>query len=168
MIKLSRDTYPNLKDMLNSSDRESVVLGLTCIEESEFKPNVMYIGLLFLECNVIPEMWKVHAPNVTQMLRAVGFDIMAPPITYKKLLVNTLKFTKEAEDLRLFFNAYADNLKAKLNEKLIDTNLCIDELIITIKTNKDEARTISQGSQGTDTEGTLLRDVSDNAEQEVE
>lgn len=163
-IKLNRDTYVNVKSMLDSPDEESIVVGLTCVEQSEFKPNIMYIGLLFLECNVRAELWKVHAPETTRFLRAIGFDIMSPPITYKKLLIKALEYTKDAEDLKLFFNAYAKYLKSKLNTKLVKTDIVIDELIITIKTNADERRTTSQDSQGSDPEGALLRDVPDNVE----
>ncbi len=168
MIKLSRDTYPQIKTMLNSLDKENTVVGLTCIEQAEFKPNIMYIGLLFLECNVAPELWKVHAPETTKLLRAIGFDIMDPPSTYKKLLSKVLLYTTDIEDLKLFFDAYANRLRINLNQKLNKTDIVIDELIITIKTNKDERRTTSQDSQGSDLEGTVLRDVSDNAEQEME
>jgi hypothetical protein len=110
------------------------------------------------------ELWKVHAPETTKLLRTIGFDIMSPPITYKKLLSKALEYTKDVEDLKLFFDAYSVYLKLQLNEKLSSTDIVIDELIITIKTNKDEARTISGGSQGPNPEGTILRDVSDNAE----
>lgn len=163
-ITLSRDTYVNVKAMLDSPDEESIVMGLTCVEQSEFGSNIMYIGLLFLECNVRAELWKVHAPETTKLLRTIGFDIMSPPITYKKLLSKALEYTKDVEDLKLFFDAYSVYLKLQLNEKLSTTDIVIDELIITIKTNKDEARTISGGSQGLNPEGTILRDVSDNAE----
>jgi hypothetical protein len=161
---LSRNTYVNVKAMLDSPDEESIVVGLTCIEQSEFGSNIMYIGLLFLECNVRAELWKVHAPETTKLLRTIGFDIMSPPITYKKLLSKALEYTKDVEDLKLFFDAYSLYLKSQLNQKLSTTDIVIDELIITIKTNKDEARTISGGSQGSNPEGTILRDVSDNAE----
>lgn len=161
---LSRDTYVNVKAMLDSPDEENIVMGLTCIEQSEFRPNIMYIGLLFLECNVRAELWKVHAPETTRFLRTIGFDIMSPPITYKKLLIKAIEYTKDAEDINLFFNAYAKYLKLKLNDKLVKTDIVIDELVITIKTKHNETRTTIQDSQGSDSEGTILRDVPDNAE----
>ena len=161
---LSRDTYVNVKTMLDSPDEENIVMGLTCVEQSKFRPNIMYIGLLFLECNVRAELWKVHAPETTRLLRAIGFDIMSPPITYKKLLVKALEYTRDIEDLKLFFDAYAKYLKLKLNDKLIKTDIVIEELLITIKTKNDETRTISWSGEGSNPEGTILRDVPNNVE----
>ena len=150
MKKLNRDTYPTVKAMLESPDPESVVLGLSCIEQSTFKPNVMYIGLLFLECNVRPELWKVHAPETTRLLRTIGLDILDPPTTFKKLLEKVLRYTQDIDDLRLFFNAYSLYLKNRLNKKLSSTDIIIEEITITIKTKDDENRTAVQGSEGSD------------------
>ena len=136
--------------MLVSKDPENVVLGLSCIEQSAFKPNIMYIGLLFLECNIPAELWKVHAPETTHLLRSIGLDILDPPTTFKKLLDKVLHYTKSAEDLTLFFNAYALYIKNALNKRISFTEIVVEDVIITIKIKDDENRTAIQGSEGVD------------------
>lgn len=125
-IILSRDTYETVKTMLQSPDEESQVLGLTCIENADFKINIAYILLLIHETNILPEMWKEHAPETTKIYKSViGTDISDAATTYMRILSLMAQYEVDKLDYQFFMDRYAYQLTKIINMKIDDARLVL-------------------------------------------
>lgn len=162
-MKLNKETFDRMISMLESPDTESVILGLSTINECEFKDNIVYTLLLAKEANVKgKDMWRLHADKIYSMYYAMGVDL-DKPITFEKILSIAKEYDADINDIQFIMDRYAYLLSAKLNTYLSKP---IEKLIIKIKQNHESGR-IGNYVKGPDVGGTILRDVSDNAEQEV-
>lgn len=162
-MKLNKETFDRMMSMLESPDKESVILGLSTINECEFKDNIVYTLLLAKEANVKDKhMWREHASTIYPMYYNIGVDL-DKPITFEKILSIAKEYNATVEDIQFVMDRYAYLLSAKLNTYLSKP---IEKLIIKIQQD-DEIRRTGYYVKGPDAGGTILRDVSDNAEQEV-
>lgn len=161
-ITLSRDTYDQLKSMLESPDEENAIVALSCIEASDFKSNITYVLLIMKEADVDFQLWKAHAAETMKKYRALG--IMTGHLTYKKIMEVILQYKCPLEDIQFFMNRFALHMKEEINSKLESGANKIEELLIQINPH-EQSRTTGESLEGPDAEGTLLRDVPDNAEQ---
>lgn len=118
-VVLSRDTYESVKTMLESPDKENQVVGITCIENSDFKMNIAYILLLVHETNIVPSMWKDHAPETSKMYSTLlKADISGATTTYIEILKLMAQYEVEQEDYQFFMTRYSTHLT-----KVINTNI---------------------------------------------
>lgn len=161
-IVLGRDTYEQLKSMLESPDSENAIVALSCVEASDFKANITYVLLMMKEADVEFELWKKHAAETLKKYRALG--IMKGHLTYKKIMEVIIQYKVSLDDIQFFMNRFALYMMHEINSKLQPGERPIHELLIQI--NPDEqSRTTGESLQGSDVEGAILRDVPDNAEQ---
>jgi hypothetical protein len=161
-IILGKDTYQQLKDMLESPDEENAVRALSCIENSDFKSNITYVLLMMKEANVVYELWKINATETLKKYRALG--ILSGELTYKKIMEIILQYQAPIEDIQFFMNRFAEHMKNEINQKLQPGDKIIEQLTIIINPN-EQSRTTSESLQGSNVEGAILRDVSDNVKQ---
>jgi hypothetical protein len=163
-IILGRDTYEQLKSMLESPDQENAIVALSCIEASDFKSNITYVLLMMHEADIDFKMWKEHAAETIKKYTTLG--ISGGSLNYKKILNVSLMYNCPLEDIQFFMDRLALHMKEQVNLKILPGERVIKELKIQINPN-EQSRTISKSLKRSNVEGTLLRDVSDNAEQEM-
>lgn len=164
-IVLGRDTYNQIKAMLESPDKENAVVALSCIENSDFRLNITYILLCIKEANIPFTFWKEHAAETCKKYAQLK---IGKPLTYKQIIEKIIEYKVSVEDMQFFMDRFAIKLVEDINRNIaIDENQIAD-IKITIKPKQDESRTVSESIKGLDVEGSILRDVPDNAEQEME
>jgi len=164
-IVLGRDTYNQVKAMLEASDKENAVVALSCIENSDFKLNITYILLMIKEANIDYNLWKAHAAETCKKYAQLK---IGNPLTYKQILETILLYKVPLEDVQFYLDKFAAKLVTDINRNVTMDDREITEIKITINPKQYESRTIGESLQGPDVEGSILRDVPDNAEQEVE
>ena len=164
-IVLGRDTYNQVKAMLESSDKENAVVALSCIENGDFKLNITYILLMIKEANVDYNLWKEHAAETCKKYAQLK---IGKPLTYKQILETILLYKVPVEDIQFYLDRFAAKLVTDINRNITMDDREITEIKITINPKHHESRTIGESLQGFDVEGSILRDVPDNTEQEVE
>ena len=151
--------------MLESSDKENAVVALSCIENSDFKLNITYILLMMKEGDVQFGLWKEHAAETCKKYAQLK---IGKPLTYKQIMETMILYKVPIEDMQFFMDRFAVKLVTDLNRNIAMNDLGIKEIKITINPEHHESRTTGESLQGLDAEGSILRDVPDNAEQEVD
>lgn len=129
-IKITEESFESLKNMLNSEDTDNTKTALTAICNLDFKVNIVYILLLFKECNVTANKWEHWGETVYTMLSSLADDINKG-ITFKKSLEILVQYEAPIEDLQFFLNRFSTHLADTLYDlgyKEIDT------IELTIKT----------------------------------
>ena len=161
-IILKRDTYHQIKSMLESSDEENAVVALTIIENSNFRDNLTYILLLMKEADIKMTLWRDHAKKIIKKYEALNINYGS--LSYKKIMELITEYNAPLSDIQFFMDCFGEHIRAFVNKSL-KGNDKIESL--TIKINLNESRTISKSIKRPDVEGSLLRDVPDNVEQEM-
>lgn len=75
---MTKDSFWTIVGMLNSSIKEDRVMGLTCIEASNWQKSAIFILLSRTQTNVDVKEWKTYAPKTVGM-----FSIANVPIDNK-------------------------------------------------------------------------------------
>jgi len=84
-VKIGIDNYEQFWNMLNSSDKENAVVGLSVMETANFRDSLPYILLLLKnQHGTSRKLWDDHCPKVLKNLKSVGIKI-DEPITYQKI-----------------------------------------------------------------------------------
>lgn len=109
-LKLTTETYTNVMNMLQSPDKENVVLGLICIEESDIESDLVYLLLIKKLSNVSNSLWVEHAPKKTAFLKSLNISVDTV-ITYKQILTMLCERKVSNDNLQFFFTKFADYLK---------------------------------------------------------
>lgn len=112
-IKLSAETFDSVMSMLNSSDQESVIVGLSCIEELDITTGITYLLLLKKLANVSTDAWEEYAPTKAKYLNSLGLSVEYP-VTYKKILDIITERKVPIDDLQFFLNKFAIYIKEGL------------------------------------------------------
>ena len=135
-MKLEKDTYLTVKKMLESSDKENMVLAFECIENTNFEENMIYILLLLRETNIDNLAWIDNAPKtVANLEKNVYHDSLSNATTdFRKLGTILREHKASEEDYQFFMIRYADFLKNTFNQ---DEDI-IEDIIITIKLKNNE------------------------------
>lgn len=161
-VILKRDTYHQIKSMLESSDEENAVVALTIIENSNFRDNLTYILLLMKEADVKRTLWEKYARQTIKKYEAL--NVNQGSLSYKKIIELITEYKVPLLDIQFFMDCFGEHMKNFVNKSL-KGNDKIESL--TIKINLNESRTISKSIKRPDVEGSILRDVPDNVEQEM-
>jgi len=163
-MKLEHNNYEKIKQMLESPDTENIVMGMSCIENSDFKSNMTFILLMLKEANISIQDWNTHAPNTIETITNIGIDCNAS-LTYKMVKEIMEKYKASKTDIRLYEERFSKFVKARVT----NSEHLPELLSLTVKINfKHETGSTSDSIQGPDAAGTVLRDIPDNAEQTVE
>lgn len=134
-IKLSAETFDGVMAMLNSSDQESVILGLSCIEEFDITTGITYLLLIKKLANVSANTWHEYAPNKSAYLKNMSVS-MDKPISYREILIILQKLKVPINNLQFFLDKFALYMAEGLREDyaIIDTV----EIKINLKLNVTE------------------------------
>jgi len=142
IIVITAESYKSIANALNSKDEENHVVGLTTIENIDFKKNLVKILLLKKTCDVSPESWKKHAPKTFAKLKKIGTD---PTVveTYKSLLSILVKNNASKDDIQFFLDIFSDHIFKSIKGLGFDF---IDDTEITIKLkdNDKQNRVLSE------------------------
>jgi len=125
-IKLTEKTFDNVMSMLNSPDKENVVLGLSCIEELNIKTGLVYLLLMKKLGNVTDELWRENAPKKLKYLKGMGVE---GTLTYKKVLDLLRERKVPIKDIQFFLNKFA----LYLHQSVREDYAIIDAIDIQIK-----------------------------------
>jgi hypothetical protein len=147
-VTLKAETFDNVLNMLNSVDPENRVVALSCIENVDFKTNLVYIMLLKKQGDkATTAEWKEHAPKVCQMLSSININL-DNALTYKQILEILTKHKVSAEDIQFYLDKFARTLFTSikgLGYEFIDSL----EINLKLKTaNGEQIGTISESIKG--------------------
>jgi len=166
---LTTETYYRALQMLNSNDNDDRILSLSCIDQLDMDNNLLYIMLLKRHGRSHHTMWERHAPIAYNRLKQEGVEvdgmlqfhdilnIITKHSSRNRITLESLQYTLE---MAAFF----------IKEQLVTLSpVLLKDLEVKIKIKQDDQQTrrIGEGEQGLDAKGSILRDVSDNAEQAV-
>jgi hypothetical protein len=167
-MKLTKETFDRIKLMLESPDYENTIVGLSAVEASDFKDNLIYVLLLAKQANIKNEnMWYKHAPNIHGNFKQLGINL-DNPITYEQILSIAKQYKVSMDDIQFIMDKYADELKIKINNALGLNDNAITKLTIKINEYNDENGAVSNDLQRSNADRSILRNVSSNVEQKVE
>ena len=94
--------YNTLYKMLISSDEENKILGLSIMNEHDFKTNIMCNFLLYKNADVYLTLWEEHAPYVLKNITSYANSVASNYLTYKDIF-NVSKFAKvDSDQLELY------------------------------------------------------------------
>ena len=114
-IKLNAETFDNVLAMLNSSDKESVVMGLACVEEMDTTSCIVFLLLIRKLANVTDELWKVNAPKKTASLTNMGVA-GGTVLTYKRILELLAERKASSADIEFFLGKFGMYLNETLHQ----------------------------------------------------
>jgi hypothetical protein len=163
-MKLERNTFQKIKSMLESPDKENVLMGMSCIENSDFKQNLTYIMLMLKEANVSIDEWKNNAKKTLDLLTSVGID-WEQSITFKVIHKVMEDFEVPESDIKFYEERFAEFVKGRASDTAHLPK--IEYLTLKVKF-KHERGSTGDSVQGPNAEGTVLRNLPDNAEQAVD
>jgi len=167
-MKLTKETFDRVKLMLESRDHEDVILGLTTMDANDFKNNYLYVLLMAKEANVKQDrMWSTHAPNMHSMFVNLGVNL-DKPITFETIIQVSKKYNASLSDIQFILDRYAGEMRDYLNVSLGLKDNPINKLTIKINDYDYKTGTVGNDLKGFDADGSILRDVPDNAEQTLE
>ncbi len=127
---LQKDTYENVKSMLESPDEENVMVGLSCIENCDQSANLIYILCLIKETNISSSLWVKHAPETTELFKNLfKGSITFSSITWNNIIVYTQVYDTTIEDYQFLMDRFALYLKDMFNQG----KDVIESVTITIK-----------------------------------
>lgn len=142
ILKVTKDNYNSLLSMLNSSDIENRALGLSCIEQIEFKPSIIYILLLRKNAIASPAEWQENAPVISGKLEELTIKKEDIP-SYKDLsnIIRTLpeEYNVSDTDIHFFMDDFGNAVKAAVKGLGYDF-IEEAEINVNLKTNRGEQR----------------------------
>ena len=112
-MKLERSTYDKVQSMIESPDDENILMGLSCIENSDFKENMIFILLMLKETNVSIDEWSKHARNTLNNIKNIGVE-WDNSITYKMIQDVIDKYDLPQSDRLLFEDRFSTFVKKRV------------------------------------------------------
>ena len=113
-LALNKENFDQILLMLNSSDKENVVMGLICIEELDVKTGLAYLLLIRKLANVTDELWKMHAPTKVTALKNMGIN-SGTVLTYKKILDLLTSRKVPTDDIEFYLSKFGEYLNSTLH-----------------------------------------------------
>jgi len=140
--KITKEQYESLIAMLNSNTEQDKVLGLTTIENLDFKSNLTMFLLLKKKANISSDFWKNHASKTTNKFKKLGINV-EKHITYKEILKGIVKNNQSEEDIQFFLDDFSSHLFETIQNLGFDF---IEDTQITIKLKKNDKSGITSES----------------------
>ena len=114
-MKLSTENYNSILSMLNSTDKENMVVGFTCIEEANFKKNICPILFLFKDSQAAGPDWAEHAPKTYKKIQKIT-NRKDTFVTFKMIFdAMTIDNTPATQDIEFYIQRYTDFLINMVN-----------------------------------------------------
>lgn len=115
-MKLSKENYETVLGMLNSSDKENKLVGLTCIENSDFNKNFVLIMFLYKNSQALISDWENDAPKTYRKITGLTGEDKSF-ITYRLIFEQMLKKKGNKEDVEFFIENFNKFLIDTLNKR---------------------------------------------------
>ena len=113
-VKLDKESYGKLKELLNSPDKENHVMAFGVMENLQIKPNLVYFMLLYKRTkDNHTEGWKNMTPKLEKALKGLG---MAKIDDRMQQLWETFKGVYPREDKQVLIDEAITELKSKFIE----------------------------------------------------
>ena len=104
-IKLTSETHDNIVEMMNSVDLENRVVALNCIENVDFKDNLVYILLLKKQGGASTSEWTVNAPHTCKLLKGIGVNLDTT-LTWKQYLEILIKHETPPDKIQFYLDRF--------------------------------------------------------------
>jgi hypothetical protein len=116
VMRIDAEGYPDVLAMLNSSNSEDNIMGLTLVENADFKSSITFILLLRKDCTKLNgSVWEAQAPSTAVKMKALGIDMKA--VLKWGVIFKIIKQKRVPLDhLQFFMDQYAEFVKTNLNE----------------------------------------------------
>jgi len=104
-IKLTAETHDNIVEMMNSVDLENRVVALSCIENVDFKDNLVYILLLKKQGGASTSEWTTNAPHTCKLLKSIGVNLDTT-LTWKQYLEILIKQDTAPDKIQFYLDRF--------------------------------------------------------------
>jgi hypothetical protein len=104
-IKLTSETHDNIVEMMNSVDLENRVVALNCIENVDFKDNLVYILLLKKQGGASTSEWTTNAPHTCKLLKSIGVNLDTT-LTWKQYLEILIKQDTTPDKIQFYLDRF--------------------------------------------------------------
>lgn len=128
--------------MLNSPDKENTLVGMTCIEQANFKKNLCLILFLFKESDLPADQWEELSPKTyKKILGVIGKrnTFVTFKLIFDKMLLDN---RPDTEDVAFYIEKFTNFLIDMVNSG--DRFPKIEKLEIKLKDVDHENRTVSK------------------------
>ena len=132
---LNQETHESMLAMMNSTDKENMVVALNCIENVDFDKSLVYILLLKKFSNASAEDWKSNAPKVSAKLKALEVDV-DKPINFKKILQIIVQRKVPKDDIQFYLDRFGGYLFTTIKDMGYNY---VESIEIKLKTDKNES-----------------------------
>ena len=132
-LKLGMESYFNMLGMMRSPDEENKIVALNCLENMDFKTNLVYILMLMKHTSIEENLWKCHAPITFDRLFQLNFKL-SHTMTFKKVFETVLRTSVHNDDIQFFFDIFSGHLKEMVQELGYDA---LDNIEIKLIHKKD-------------------------------
>lgn len=139
-MKLNVVNYKSILSMLNSQDNQDVVVGLTCIENADFKKNSILILFLYKECSCSSTEWTEHARKTFNRIKKITGGA-SKFVTFKLIFDYMMKIKPSTEDVQFYLQKFNDFIIDMVNGS--GKFPLVERIDIKLKDVDDEGRTIS-------------------------
>lgn len=128
--KMTRERFENVRKMLESPDKENQILGLSILEEQDFKENMAFILLCKKYTHATNKMWEEHCPTMWKQLGEVkGLDL-DKVFTFKAILQALTVMNAPYDQIQFYLSTFGAYLLEQLKSLGYDF---IEDLDINIK-----------------------------------
>jgi len=145
-IIITDEQYQSLYGMLQSADQENAVVALHCMENCDFQKSLGKLLYLYKHSKCDDNLWRDHAPRLTQKLKALGVEI-GKDITFEQAFKILAEQKAHPDSFHFLMGKFGGAIRDEIASWGYDWIASID-----IKfTLKDEtSRQLSESSEGPD------------------
>jgi len=125
-MTITQKEYQNLLTILNSSDEENKIVGLTTLENLKYEANEIYIMLLLKHSSLSAKLIEEHAPSLVKL----HSDLITYNSIWVKMKKKNMKKIVNKEIVEFFLqdwlNFMKDSLKSAGYDFIEDLNIKIE------------------------------------------
>jgi hypothetical protein len=141
--KKQRLDYEEVLKMLNSSDKESCLLGMAIIDSVDFNQNIVCIMLLYKNSTCERKDWESELPHIVKKIVKLNGD---EKVTYNSIFKMFKRISVPMDQIELYMKTLNSFILSVFKESGYDY---IES--ITVKFKEDESHgKLSESSQGVD------------------
>jgi hypothetical protein len=108
-IEMTLESFKNILDMVNSPDDENKIVALQCIENMNYKANIVYVVMILKNSNLQESLWLENAPKAYGYLKTLEFQV-GKAMTFKRIFGTLIKLGVNPDDLQFFFDLFGEEL----------------------------------------------------------
>lgn len=127
---MTRERFENVRKMLESPDPENQVIGLSILEEQDFKSNAAFILLCKKYSVATNKQWETHAPNLFSQMKNIHNLDVEKVLTFKAILQALTELKAPYEQIQFYLSTFSTYLHEQLTHLGYDF---IEDLELNIK-----------------------------------